>query len=261
MTELTNVNSASVWVRIDDDADHEETFEAIEEAVRAVPDVDSEVVTYTAKRIQDVGALTTGANPVRGQGLDVLTGADQPLAVRVFGQDLTVLRAQAERVRALMADVDGVVDPRSDLPDMEPTIEIEVDLEKAQALGLTPGHVRRAEATLLQGIQVGSVFEEQKVFDVIVRGTPATRSGVEGVRNMLIDTPSGGHVRLDQVADVRVVPSPSVIDRDAVSRYVDIQAGVEGRSVEAVAADIEDRLAKVTLPDRVPRRGADRRHR
>ena len=101
---------------------------------------------------------------------------------------------------------------------------------------------------MLQGIQVGSVFEEQKVFDVIVRGTPATRTGVEGVRNMLIDTPSGGHVRLDQVADVRVVPSPSVIDREAVSRYVDIQAGVEGRSVEAVAADIEEQLAKLSFP-------------
>ena len=85
---LTNVNSASVWVRIDEDADHQETFEAIEAAVGAVPGVESEVVTYAEKRIQDVGALTTGDNSVRGQGLDVLTGEDQPLVVRVFGQDL-----------------------------------------------------------------------------------------------------------------------------------------------------------------------------
>jgi Cu/Ag efflux pump CusA len=245
---LTNVNSASVWVRIDEDANNEETFEAIEAAARAVPDVDSEVVTYTAKQIQDVGALRTGDNGVTGDRLDVLTGADQALAVRVYGQDLAVLRAQAERVRGVTADVDGVVDARAAVPEMEPTIEIEVDLEKAQAFGLTPGHVRRAEATLLHGIQVGSVFEKQKVFDVIVRGTSATRSGVESIRHMLIDTPTGGHVRLDQVADVRVVPSPSVIDREAVSRYVDIQAGVEGRGVEAVAADIEDRLAQMQFP-------------
>ena len=58
---------------------------------------------------------------------------------------------------------------------MQPTLEIEVDLDRAQALGIKPGDVRRAEATLLQGIQVGSVFEEQKVFDVIVQGVPATR--------------------------------------------------------------------------------------
>lgn len=245
---LTNVNSASVWVRIDQGADNEDTFEEIEAAVQALPGVDSDVLTYTAKRIRDVGALRTGDDGITGDGLDVLTGTDQSLAVRVYGEDLAVLRTEAERVRDVMAEVDGVVDPQAEFPDTEPTIEIEVDLEKAQAFGLTPGHVRRAEATLLHGIQVGSVFEEQKVFDVIVRGTETTRQGVESVQNMLIDTPRGGHVRLDQVADVRVVDSPSVIDREAVSRYVDIQAGVDGRSVDAVAADIEDRLAELEFP-------------
>ena len=56
--------------------------------------------------------------------------------------------------------------------------------------------MRRAEAVLLQGIQVGSVFEEQKVFDVIVQGVPETRRSVANVRNLLIDRPDGGHVRL-----------------------------------------------------------------
>ena len=87
----------------------------------------------------------------------------------------------------------------------QPTLEIEVDLERAQQLGVKPGDVRRAEATLLQGIQVGSVFEDQKVFDVVVQGVPATRASVDDVRNLLIDRPGGGHVRLGEVADVREV--------------------------------------------------------
>ena len=107
-----------------------------------------------------------------------------------------------------MSTVDGVVDPRVDSPAVEPTIEIEVDLDRAQAFGLTPGAVRRAEATLLQGIQVGSIFQEQKVFDVIVQGAPSTRGSVEDVRNLLIDRPGGGHVTLGQVADVRVDGHP-----------------------------------------------------
>jgi Cu/Ag efflux pump CusA len=245
---VKNVNSASVWVKLDQDADHDETVQAVEEAVRTTSGADGDVVAYTSQRIRDVGALTTGENRVRGTGIATLTGADDQLVVRVFGQDLTVLRAQADRVRALVAEVGGVVGARSAVPDTEPTIEIEVDLEKAQAHGLTPGHVRRAEATLMQGIQVGSVFEEQKVFDVIVRGTTGAAGGVEAVRTMLIDTPNGGHVRLDQVADVRVVQSPSVIDREAVSRFVDVRADVDGRSVEAVVADIENRLAQHDFP-------------
>ena len=108
--------------------------------------------------------------------------------------------------------------------------------------------MRRAEATLLQGIEVGSVFEDQKVFEVIVKGTPETRRSVASVRDLLIDRPDGGHVRLGDVADVRVAQTPAAIKRDAVSRYVDVEADVSGRSAGAVAGDIEDVLADVNLP-------------
>jgi Cu/Ag efflux pump CusA len=245
---VTNVNSASVWVKIDEDAEYDDTVEDVEAAARAVPGVDHDVVTYTSKRIRDVGALDSKDTPAMGDRLDVFAATDRPIAVRVFGEDLTVLREQADRVREEIAGVDGVVDPLTELSAVEPTIEIEVDLDKAQAVGLTPGHVRRAEATLLQGIQVGSVFEQQKVFDVVVRGTPSVRGSVEDVRNMLIDTPEGRHVRLGQVADVRVVPTPSVIEREAVSRYVDVLARVEGRSATAAAADVEERLTRLSFP-------------
>jgi Cu/Ag efflux pump CusA len=245
---VTNVNSASVWVQIDEDAEYDDTVEDVEAAARAVPGVDHDVATYTSKRIRDVWALDSKDTPAMGDRLDVFTDTDRPVVVRVFGEDLKVLREQADRVRQEIAAVDGIVDPRTELSDVEPTIEIEVDLDKARALGLTPGHVRRAEATLLQGIQVGSVFEQQKVFDVVVRGTPSVRGSVADVRNMLIDTPEGRHVRLDQVADVRVVSTPSVIEREAVSRYVDVLAGVEGRSADAVSADIEERLTQLSFP-------------
>jgi Cu/Ag efflux pump CusA len=147
-----------------------------------------------------------------------------------------------------MTQVDGVVDPRVEDPATQPTIEIEVDLDKAQQAGLTPGDVRRAEATVLQGIQVGSVFEEQKVFDVIVKGTPATRASVANVQAMLIDKPGGGHVRLDQVADVRIVQASPVIHRDAVSRRVDVVADLQRRSSADVVADLERQLATVSFP-------------
>ena len=147
-------------------------------------------------------------------------------------------------MQQLVAGVDGVENPRIELPAAQPNLEIEVDLAKARAEGIKPGDVRRAEATLLQGIEVGSVFEDQKVFEVIVKGTPETRRNVASVRNLLIDKPDGGHVRLGDVADVRVAQTPAVIKRDAVSRYLDVEADVSGRSLGDVANDIEDRLAE-----------------
>jgi len=246
--QIVDVNSSEVWVSIDSDADYDATLASIKDVVRGVRGVDRDVVSYSAQKIRDVGALNEGHNPVRGNSLDVLTGSDKPLVVRVYGQDLDVLRREASKVRLVMSEVDGVVDPRIELPASQPTLEIEVDLDKAFRHGIKPGDVRRAAATLLQGIQVGSVFQQQKVFDVIVQGVPDLRRSPSNVRNLLIDRPGGGHVRLGQVADVRVARTPTVIQRDAVSRRVDVVADVSGRSLGSVVSDIEARLATVSFP-------------
>jgi Cu/Ag efflux pump CusA len=151
-------------------------------------------------------------------------------------------------VRSLMSQVDGVVDPRIVRLVEQPNVEIDVDLDKAQRVGIKPGDVRRAEATLVQGLLVGSVFEDQKVFEVVVQGTPETRRSVSNVRNLLLDRPGGGHVRLGEVADVRITNEPIAIARDAVSRYLDVEANVSGRSLDAVAAEIENRLQDSVFP-------------
>jgi Cu/Ag efflux pump CusA len=208
----------------------------------------AEVVPYSTQEMRDVGSLQTGTNTVTGSGLDVLTGLNTPIAVRVFGEDPQVLAAEAAKVQQLMTKISGVANPRVEGAVTQPTIEIEVDLDKAQQAGISPGDVRRAEATLLQGIQVGSVFEDQKVFDVIVLGTPATRNSVAAVQSLLIDRPGGGQIRLGDVADVRIAQTPPVIRRDAVSRRLDVVADLDGRSAGAVAADLDQQLATMSFP-------------
>lgn len=246
---VTNVNSASVWVQIGGDADYEDTVDAIEQTVGGVDGLDHEVSTYVNHRIREIGALPSGHNESLGaDDVRVLSGTDRPLTVRIFGENLDVLRDQAADFAAMMAEVDGITGTRTVLPPMHDVIEIEVDLDRAREFGVTPGYVRRTEATLVQGIQVGSVFEEQKIFDVVVQGTADTRDSVEDVEGLMIGLPDGGFVRLGQVADVRVASSPAVIARDSVSRYLDVQGVVEGRSVGAVVADLEERIAATGLP-------------
>ena len=245
---VVNVNSSDVWVAIAGDADYEATLDSIKDTVGQVPGMTTEVVPFSTQDMRDVGSLQTGTNTVTGSGLDVLTGLNTPVAVRIYGEEPQVLAAEAAKVQQLMSTIDGVVNPRVEGAPTQPTIEIEVDLDKAQQLGITPGDVRRAEATLLQGIQVGSVFEDQKVFDVIVLGTPATRSSVSAVQSLLIDRPAGGHLRLGDVAEVRIAQTPPVIHREAVSRHLDVVADLDGRSVGAVVADLEQQLATMSFP-------------
>ena len=224
---IVDVNSAEVVVSMKPGADYDETRAAIDDAAESVAGAKAQTTTYTAQKLRDVGALTSGENAATGDGLDVLTGGGKPLTVRLYGQDLATLQREAARVRLLMNGIDGVAGATVESPSEQPTLRIEVDIDRARRYGVKPGDVRRAEAILLQGILVGSTFKEQKVFDVIVQGDPKLATSQAAVRNLLIDTPDGGHVRLSQVADIRVASTPTIIKREGVSRKLDIVADVE----------------------------------
>ena len=245
--QIVDVNSSQLSVRLAPDADYDSTMASIEDVVGR-QDVQGSVETYSEQAIRDVGALYTGEQPKSGNGLDVLTGVHEPLVVRLYGQDLGVLRGEAEKVRGILSGVDGVVDPHVRLEPERPVIDVETNLNDALDHGIKPGDVRRSEAALVQGIQVGSIFREQKVFEVVVLGEPSVRQDEASVRNMLIDTPAGGHVRLGQVADVRTGSAPTIIERDAVARFVDVEANVSGRSLAAVAGDVNASLADLKFP-------------
>jgi CzcA family heavy metal efflux pump len=251
--QQVDVNSAELWVPMDPDADYDSTQDGINDVLASYPGIDHELVTYEQQRIRDVGAIgdrTSDTASARPSDVDVLTGAsDRPVVVRIYGEDLDVLRHKAEQVRQLLSGIEGVADPRVESLDEQPTIQIEADLERAARHGVKPGEVRRGAAELLQGIQVGSLFDKQKVFDVVVRGTPNTRRNLTDVRNLLIDTPGGGHVRLGQVADVRVRPTPNVIRREAISRKLDVTADVSGQDLASVLDDVENQVrAQVSFP-------------
>ncbi len=247
--QIVDVNSSELSVRIAPDADYDATMASIEDVVgHEQQDVQGSVGTYSDQAIRDVGALYTGEQPKPGDGLDVLTGVHEPLVVRLYGQNLGVLRGEAEKVRGIVSGVDGVTDPHIRLEPERPVIDIETNLSEAFDHGIKPGDVRRSEAALVQGIQVGSIFRKQKVFEVVVLGEPSVREDEASVRNMLIDTPTGGHVRLGQVAEVRTGSAPTVIERDAVARFVDVEADVSGRSLGAVAGDVKASLADLQFP-------------
>jgi CzcA family heavy metal efflux pump len=234
--QVVDVNSGEIWVGIDPKADYDATLASIKDVAAGYPGLSGHVETYSNSRVRDVFA----------QRDEDLSGAD--LAVRIYGENDAVLRAKASEVRHVLAGVDGLSRERVRLPATEPSLQVKVDLGAAERYGIKPGDVRRAAATLLSGTSAGSLFEEQKVFDVVVWGTPETRRSLTAIRQLLIDTPGGGHVRLGQVAAVRIVPTSTVIRRQAVSRYIDVAANVHGRDLGAARHDVEQQLRGVTFP-------------
>lgn len=229
--QVVGINSAELWVSMDRSADYDRTLATIQKIVNGYPGLHHKVDTY-------LNELTSNVSPQKSDSL----------TVRVYGASDRDLRAAAEGVQKSIATVPGVASSHINFPVQEPSLEIEVNLDAAQKYGLKPGDVRRAAAIMFSGLQVGSLFEEQKVFDVVVWSTPETRQSISSIQNLLIDTPSHTQVRLGDIADVRVVSSPSVIRHEQVKRYVDITVGIQGRNIGAVATDLKSLLKQGRLP-------------
>ena len=225
------IESGQLWVNIDAGADYAATLATIRDTIRGYPGFEGDVQTYLRAKMEEV-----------------LAGADDPIVLRIEGPERAVLRREAEKALQMLSDIAGVVDPRIEEEDLVPEVEIRVDLAAAGRVGLKPGDVRRAAATAFAGLEVGNLFEQQKVFDVVVWGAPGSRQSLTDLREFLIDTPDGGHVRMADVAAIDVVPTPRVITREGVSRHIDIRAGVAGSDVGAVARNVKDRLQKIAFP-------------
>jgi CzcA family heavy metal efflux pump len=229
--EIAGVNFGENWISIDPDAPFDETVAAIDEVVEGFPGLFRNRETYLNERIDEV-----------------LAGSSDAIVVRLFGDDLEVLRSKADEVGELLGGIDGVVDQHVELLADIPQIQIEVDLARAERYGLKPGDVRRAAATMLASEEVGDIFRDGKAYDVHVFSTPASRNSLNDVSDMQIDTPDGGYVHLKDVADVRIVATPNAIQRESFSRTITVGANVEDRDLGSVVQELQQRLETVEFP-------------
>jgi CzcA family heavy metal efflux pump len=229
--EVAGVNLGENWVSVDPSVDYDTTLEAIESLTNEYPGLFRETQTYLDERIEEV-----------------VSGGKEPIVVRIFGPDLEVLRAKADEVNHIMAGIDGTLDHHVDISTDVPQIEVRVDLEKAGRVGVKPGDVRRAAATMVGGEEVGDIFRGGRAYDTVVWSVPAARDSVQAVENMLIDTPGGGRVRVGEVAAVTIAPTPNAIEREGGSRRLDVGTNVEGRDLASVVDELTDRMAEVDFP-------------
>ncbi len=229
--EVYGVDFGENWISVSPEADYDATLAKVHDEVESYPGLYRDVQTYLRERIKEV-----------------LSGTSESIVVRLYGEDLATLQEETDKIAAQIADVDGVIDAHASLETDVPHIVVEPDLAAARRHGLTPGEVRRQTSTLIASEEVGDLFTGGRAYDVHVTAIPAARDSVTDVERMWIDTPGGGHVRLEQVADINLGPTPNAIQREQQSRYIDVGANVEGRDLASVMDDIDDRLDSTVLP-------------
>lgn len=229
-SQLDNTYSGDLWVTMKPGADYAQTMASIRGIVTQTPGMQGSVSTYEDDAMSGV-----------------LSGPPHTMTVRVYGPDLSVLTSLAGQVRSVMARVPGLSQPRVQLPVEQPTVNVEVNLAKAIAEGLSPGDVRREAGTLLSGLTVGNFFQQQKVFDVVVWAQPGVRSSLTSIRNMLIDNGYGGQVPLGDVATVSISAEPADVQHQDMSPFLDVTGTIKG-PVGAISATLTSRLRAVSFP-------------
>ncbi len=228
--EVVGPNFTELWISLDPEVDYKSKVDEIQEVVDGYPGLYRDLLTYLRERIKEV-----------------LTGASASIVVRIYGDDMDELRDHAQQARAVMDSIDGVSDLKVEPQILVPQLNVRLKPDSAQQFGLTAGDVRRAATTLMRGQKVGEVYYQQKVFDVAVWGEPKLRTDPDAVRELLIETPTGGHVPLGEVAEVAIVPAPNEIKREGASRRIDVTCNVRGRDLGSVAREIEDGVRGLTF--------------
>ena len=219
-------NISEVWVVIDDQADYGRVLRDIRERLEQVPGYVFQVKQFLRERMDEV-----------------LTGTTADIVVRVVGPDLATLRSQASLIADGMANVEGVADLRLEQQVEVPQVELLLQPQQAARYGFSVGGLNQAIQTLLRGRQVGQVYEQDRVFDVVVRARPDIRSNPDELGRLLVDSPQKEKIPLEAVAQIGVVDAPNIINREGANRRFLVTCNAEGRDVASVVRDIRRRIA------------------
>ena len=177
----------------------------------------------------------------------MLSGVRSQIAIKIFGDDLDTLRGQADALRSKLAAVPGMADLEIEKQVLAPQITVRVDYAAAAQYGIPAPQILATLQSLVEGEKVTQIVEGSRRFALVVRLPESARS-VEGLGNILLQTPSGA-VPLSKVATVEEGDGPNQISRDDGKRRIVLSANAQGRALSDIVQDIRKVVADTKLPE------------
>lgn len=180
--------------------------------------------------------------PIQMRFNELMTGARQDVVMKIYGEDLTHLADYAKQVGQLASGVEGAqdifVEPIGGLRQ----IVVRYNRDQIARFGLSIEDINRTLNAGFSGAVAGLVFEGEKRFDLVVRLDQARRRSIEDVRSLLVSTPSGTPIPLEQVAEIKFEDGPNQIQRDDAKRRIIVGFNVRGRDVESIVKEIQAKI-------------------
>lgn len=205
----------------------------------------SELAEKMGGALKDVPGITTGFQyPVQMRFNELMTGARQDVVCKIFGEDLDSLASYAHKLGKIINTVNGAQDLYIEPVTGMPQIVIKFNRSVIAQYNVNVADINRIVNTAFAGQVAGSVYEGEKRFDLVVRMENQQRSRLEDIQNLLIPTPKGIQIPLNQLAEVGIIDGPNQIQREETKRRIVVGFNVRGRDVQSIVEELQSKVDK-----------------
>ena len=189
------------------------------------------------------------SQPIEMRVAELIAGVRSDVAIKLFGDDLEILKQKGDEIARVLATVPGAADVKVEQVAGLPLLQIKTDRQKIARYGINVEDVNNLIESIVTGRRAGQVYESDRRFDLVVRLKEDASRDIETIRNLLVSAPTGAQIPLSQIADLSVVEAPAQISRDDTRRRIAVECNVRGRDIGSFVADAQSRLDKeVQLP-------------
>lgn len=201
-------------------------------------------------KLDDVpGVLVSLTQPIAMTVDELLEGVRAELAIKLFGDDLEILKEKADEIAAAVRNVRGAADVQVDQVTGTPQLLIRVDRQATARYGVNISQVQETIRAAVGGETAGQIFEGVRRFDILVRYTPEFRDTSEAIKKMLIRAPNGVNVPLVDLASVDEIVGPRQITREKNQRFITVQLNVTGRDIGGFVEEAQKAIeGNISLP-------------
>ena len=182
--------------------------------------------------------------PIEMRFNELIAGTRSDIAIKIFGQDLSVLRKHAEQMAIALQGISGATDVKVEQVSGVPRIRIIVDRDQIARYGINADEVLTYVQTARAGRHVGTIFEGERRFALVVRLTDQASASPAAIRNLLVPTPHGELVPLSRIAQVVVDEGPAQISRENINRRIVVEANIRGRDLGGFMAEAQKTIGE-----------------
>lgn len=209
-----------------------------------------EIVEEIRERLEKIpGVVFSFSQPIALRVEELISGVRSQLAVKLFGEDLEVLKKKGDEIAAALNSIDGARDVQAEQISGLGYLQIKIDRHKVARYGLNVSDVQDVIEIAIGGKEATTILEGDRRFAGIVRLDAPYRKDIDEIKNILVSTPQGQRIPLAQLADIYIEQGPAQVSREDSKRRIVIQCNVSDRDIGGFVAEAQQKIdASVQLP-------------